>query len=173
MKGCQQQTERRRSQRAKGDMYFTEKQGSTVTKANAVRPLDVTIRAYCLATTVVCLSLGGPPLLPFIMPFLFLPEERVLAAGDFGWFVWEIAFLTIGSLSAGLYLLDCVHRWLLSRMSTSQLRRRLAKSEKSAKYVANASHLRGERIGAWFFGTLATAYFVAMVTRWLAWGCPR
>ncbi len=172
MKGCQQQTERRRSKRAKGEMYFTEKQGNTLTRANAVRPLDVTIRAYWLATAVSFFSLGGLPCLPFIMPFLFLPEERIPATNDLSWFVWSIVFLTLCILSAGIYLLDCIHRWVLSTISISQLRQRLAKSEKSARYVAKPSHLRGERIGAWFFGILSVVYLIVMVTRWLARGCP-
>lgn len=150
-------------------MYFAVRQGSTVNKANAVRPLDVTIRAYCLATTVLCFSLGGPPWLPLVVPFLFRPEERVETAGQF---IWGVAFLAIGSLSAGICLLDCVSRCALSRMSTSQLRRRLAKAEKAAKYMAKPSYLRGVKIGAWFFGVLVIASCVALVARWVYWALP-
>lgn len=167
MKNCQQQAKRRHTHKAKGDMFFTVIQGSTETRANAVRPLDVTIRSYCLAITVFCFSLGGLPWLPFIMPFLFKPEEIVVAPY---YFFWGVGFTTIGILSAVMYILDCVSRWALSRMSTSELRQRLARSEKSARYVAKASHLRGARIGAWFFGILAAASIVPLVTRWLAGG---
>lgn len=158
-----------RSRRAKGGMYFTVRQGSTETKANAVRPLDITIRAYYLATTVTCVSLGGPPWIPLIMPFLFSAKERVATSGQF---VFGVVFLAVGSLSFAMYLLDCVSRCALSGMSTSQLRKRLAKSEKSAKYVAKDRHLRGEKIGAWFFGTATAALFLALLTRWLVWGVP-
>lgn len=155
---------RQRSHRAKGDMYFTVRQGSTETKANAVRPLDVTTRAYYLAIAVTFVSLGGGPWLPFVMPFLFSAEERVPTPGRF---FYGIGFLAVGSLSLALYVLDCVSRCALSKMSTSQLRKRLAKSAKSAKYVAKARHLRGARIGAWFFGTLAVVSFGALLTRWV------
>jgi hypothetical protein len=157
---------RRRKRAVFENAPFAERQGNTENRANTVRPLDAATRSYCLAIAVVSGLFGIGPCLDFMMPSLFLGEEPehpfgvVLGAGA----------LALASLSFALYLLDCVRRCVLSRMSRSQLRRRLAKAGRSARYVVKKPHLRGARIGAYFFGTLALAYFVALLIQWVIWG---
>ena len=152
------------SRQAKEPMWFTQRQGSIETRAETVRPLDPTLRSYYLGMAVAFLSFGSPVLISLTMPFL-LPVKEI--AADPGSLVMPVALLIFGLMSLLMYLADCLRRCALAAMSTAEIRERLAKSEKSAKYVAKPKHLRGARIGSWFFGVLAAAYFVGLVVTWI------
>ena len=153
--------------RPKGKMYFTVREGEAETRANDVRPLGRGIRAYCLAMTVTFASLGIGAWLPVIMPFLFTAGERVPISGEY---VVRAATPVIGGFYFAVYLFDCVSRCALNGMTRSQLRRRLAAAEKSARYVASPRHLRGAMFAAQLFGALAFIGFAMLVARWASGG---
>ncbi len=153
--------------RPKGKMYFTVREGETETRASDVRPLDRGIRAYCLAMTVTFWSLGLGAWLPVLMPFLFTAGERVPISGEY---VVRAVAPVIGGFFFAVYLFDCVSRCVLGGMTRSQLRRRLAAAEKSARYVASSRHLRAARFAAQLFGGLAVIGFAMLVVRWASGG---
>lgn len=153
--------------RPKGKMYFTVREGETETRANDVRPLDRGIRAYCLAMTATFASLGIGAWLPVLMPFLFTAGERVPISGEY---VVRAVAPVIGGFYFTVYVFDCVSRCALGGMTRSQLRRRLAAAEKSARYVAAPRHLRGARFAARLFGALAVIGFAMLVVRWASGG---
>lgn len=149
---------------------FTESVNWTESRANTVRPLDRSLREYYLATSIMALSLGVPVWWPWLMPFLFAPQERSTSVGSL---VYGVGFVVMGGLSLSVYLLDILNRVMLAHMDTRQLRRRLAKATPSRRYVARRRHLRGMKIGAWFFGSYALVIFVALVVRMLSGGIPK
>ncbi len=148
---------------------FTERVNRVESRANTVRPLGQSLRRYLVAISVVELSLGLWALWPRLMPFLFAPQERFT---DVGTLVLGVAFLILGAMSLSLYLLDIVRGLMLARMDTRQLKRRLAKATPSGKYIASSQHLRGAKVGAWFFGLSTLVVFAALVVRMLAGGIP-
>ena len=137
---------------------FTERVNRVESRANTVRPLGQSLRGYFVATSVVALSLGLWALWPRLMPFLFAPQERSTEVGTLG---LGVAFLILGAMSLSLYLLDIVRGVMLARMDTRQLKRRLAKATPSGKYMASTQHLRGVKVGAWFFGLSTLVVFAA------------
>lgn len=162
-------SEHKHSSGGKGDFYFTEKKGVADTRANYVRPLDSSIRSYCLAVTIVFVLIGSVPLLSFLLPYLLAEADTIAVPEDHSIndLIVGGLFFVLASLSAVIVVLDCLSRCLLSRMSLCQLRSRVAKAEKSPRYIAKQSHLRGAKIGACFFSALAVLCGIGLVVRWI------
>ena len=137
---------------------FTKRVNGAESRAKTVSPLGRSLRGYFVSTCIVAFSLGLWALWPRRMPFLFPPQERSTELGTLG---LGVAFLILGGMSMGLYLLDIVRGAMLARMDTRQLKRRLAKAAPAGRYVASTRHLRGMKIGAWFFGLRTLVVFAA------------
>ena len=134
-------------------------------RANTVRPLGQSIRGYLVAISVVAL----PWPLGLMAASNAFPVLRHGAIDYVGTLVLGVAFLILGAMSLSLYLLDIVRGLMLARMDTRQLKRRLAKATPSES-TCPAQHLRGAKVGAWFFGLSTLVVFVALVVRMLAGG---